>query len=65
LDETYWLELAFTLDSLERFPEAEWMHYEARQLDPRSRAVRQYYEAHLNQWRGGKASPESERPADP
>ncbi|HEY2124699.1 MAG TPA: O-antigen ligase family protein [Chthoniobacterales bacterium] len=61
-DETYWLELAFTLDSLERFPEGEWMFYQARQLDPRSPAIRQYYEAHLNQWRGEKASSEIERP---
>jgi O-antigen ligase len=65
LDETYWLELAFTLDSLKRFPEAEWMFDQARQMDPRSQAVRQYYEAHLNQWKGGKPAPEVAAPAEP
>jgi O-antigen ligase len=52
LDETYWLELAFTYDSLGRFEEGEWMFHEARQLDPRSQAVRRYYEAHLERWKG-------------
>jgi tetratricopeptide (TPR) repeat protein len=50
MDETYWLELAFTLDSLKRFAEAEWMFDEAIQMDPRSRAIRYYYQAHLDRW---------------
>lgn len=52
LDETYWLELAFTYDSLGRFEEAEWMFHESRQLDPRSQAVRRYYDVHLERWKG-------------
>ena len=56
LDETYWLELAFTFDSLQRFEEAEWMFYEARRLDPRSEAVLHYYQAHLQQWAGESSS---------
>ncbi|MFL6538257.1 MAG: O-antigen ligase family protein, partial [Chthoniobacterales bacterium] len=35
-DETYAIELASALDSAERFSEAEWIFYEAMQLDPRS-----------------------------
>ena len=62
LDETYWLELAFTFDSLKRFPEAEWMFYQARRLDPRSQAIRHYYEGHLNSWKSEKPSPEREMP---
>jgi tetratricopeptide (TPR) repeat protein len=50
MDETYWLELAFTFDSLKRFAEAEWMFDEGIRLDPHSRAVRRYYQAHLDQW---------------
>jgi O-antigen ligase len=52
LDETYPLELGLTYDSLNRFAEAEWMFDEARQLDPKSEAIRQYYEGHLERWRG-------------
>jgi hypothetical protein len=43
------MELAFTLDSLSRYAEAEWLFWEARQLDLKSRARQRYYEAHLGQ----------------
>lgn len=52
LDETYWLELGFTYDSLRRFSEAEWMFNEAERLDPKSHAIQQYYQAHLEHWSG-------------
>ena len=51
LDETYMLELAFTYDALQRFPEAEWMYYEARAFDPKSVSTQPYYEAHLAKWK--------------
>ena len=64
LDETYLLELAFTLDSLSRYAEAEWLFGEARQLDPKSGARQHYYEAHLEKWRG-KAEPNAAEPVAP
>jgi O-antigen ligase len=64
-DETYWLELAFTYDSLNRFDEAEWMFHEAGRLDPRFRAIRQYYQAHLDRWKGQGASTEKADPTTP
>ena len=66
LDETYWLELAFTYDSLRRFGEAEWMFDEARRLDPRSRPIGQYYKAHLERWSGQDRSSRTDpAPAEP
>jgi O-antigen ligase len=66
LDESYPLELALTYDSLGRFAEAEWMFDEVRRLDPKSEANRQYYQAHLEQWRGDsnalKTEPKPEEP---
>ena len=56
LDETYWLELAFTFDSLKRFEEAEWMFGEATRLDPRSEAIQHYYLAHVQRWAGKNLS---------
>ncbi len=64
LDETYLLELAFTLDSLSRYAEAEWPFEEARKLDPKSLARQRYYEAHLEQWRG-KVKPDAAEPVAP
>lgn len=52
LDETYALELAFTLDALQRYDEAEWMYEQALDLDPKSISTRRYYEAHINRWQG-------------
>lgn len=52
LDETFPLELGFVYDALQRYPEAEWMFYEARGLDPKSESTRGYYEAHLLRWKG-------------
>jgi len=66
LDETYPLELALTYDSLERFAEAEWMFDETRRLDPKSEPIRQYYQAHLEQWRGqGNAIKTEPAPVEP
>lgn len=59
LNETYWLESAFTFDALNRFSEAEWMFDEARELDPKSRTVGQYYEAHLERWRNSNFTTEA------
>jgi O-antigen ligase len=62
LDETYAIELAFTYDALQRFSEAEWMYGEALAFDPKSAALRHYYEAHLEQWKRGSASSLQEAP---
>ncbi|PZR78990.1 MAG: hypothetical protein DLM52_01915 [Chthoniobacterales bacterium] len=59
LDKLFPLELAFTYDSLGRFPEAEWMFAEARRLDPKSTSTQGYYEGHLMQWSG--RTPEVEK----
>jgi O-antigen ligase len=52
MDETFPLELAFTYDELQRFPEAEWMFYEARARDPKSTSLQEYYQGHLIRWSG-------------
>lgn len=62
-DEIYALELASALDSAERFDEAEWVFYEALQLDPKSTSLRLYYERHLELWRG--PAPKKEADASP
>jgi Flp pilus assembly protein TadD len=51
-DEVYALELAAAFDAAARYAEAEWVYYEARQLDPKSISIRRYYDAHLQLWRG-------------
>jgi O-antigen ligase len=51
-DDVFPTELASIYDALERFPEAEWMYHEAIRLDPRSRPIRESYQAHLEKWRG-------------
>ena len=67
MDETYLLELAFTLDSLSRYGEAEWLFGEARKLDPKSQALQRYYEAHLENWKQSRTSgaPEPVAPEPP
>ena len=55
LDKTFPLELAFVYDALGRFPEAEWMFYEARALDPKSTTTERYYQDHLLRWEGSDA----------
>jgi O-antigen ligase len=50
-DRTFPLELASIYDALDRFPEAEWMYYEALRLDPKFMLIRQSYQAHLEKWR--------------
>ena len=68
-DVIYALELASVLDSAERFAEAEWVFYDALQLDPKSISLRRYYERHLELWRGLIAPKEEGRelvvPASP
>jgi tetratricopeptide (TPR) repeat protein len=65
LDETYSLELAFTLDDLKRFTEAEWMYCEALAFDPKSEPAKSYYQTHLERWRSDGAPPKAEQPAGP
>lgn len=50
LDENFALQLGYTYDKLGRFPEAEWMFYEALRLDPKSVSTKRYYERHLKRW---------------
>ncbi len=57
LDGTYALDLALTYDELRRFSEAEWMYGVARTRDPRSQALAQLYEAHLESWTKSKQGP--------
>ena len=58
LDENFDLQLGYTYDLLGRFPEAEWMFYEALRLDPKSISTKRYYERHLKRWRdSGSTSP--------
>ncbi len=51
-NEVYGLELASTLDSVGRYPEAEAIYQQTLQLDPRSESLRQAYEGHLQSWQG-------------
>jgi len=50
-DRTLGLALGSVYDALERFPEGEWMYDEALRLDPKSYAVKESYQAHLDRWR--------------
>jgi O-antigen ligase len=59
-DEVYALELASVLHASGRFLEAEWIYYEALQLDPRSTSLRRYYERHLELWRQEGSEKEKE-----
>jgi hypothetical protein len=54
LDEDFVFQLAYTYDKLGRFREAEWMYYEALQLDPRSIWAKRFYQLHLDRWEGIK-----------
>jgi hypothetical protein len=57
-EEIYLMELGSVLDAAGRFEEAEWIYYEALQLDPKSISLRRYYERHLELWRGPVAPKE-------
>jgi O-antigen ligase len=58
LDGSYPLELAYTYDEMGRFAEAEQMYALARECDPRSTAVNQLYQAHLeSRQKGGNGAP--------
>lgn len=59
-DETFLVEIGFTLDALGRFEEAEWYFDQALALDPKSSATKAYYQAHLENWQAGRprAAPE-------
>jgi len=50
-DRTLGLALGSVYDALERFPEGEWMYDEVLRLDPKSYAVKESYQAHLDRWR--------------
>ncbi len=57
LDGTYPTELACTYDEIGRFAEAEQQYAIARSRDPRSTAISQLYQFHLESWqKDGKAS---------
>ena len=59
-DRTFQVPLASTYDALGRFAEAEWIYYEARQWDPRSIYLDEFYKYHLSRWQsaGTIAAPE-------
>ena len=50
-DRSFLVPLAATYDALDRFAEAEWIFYEARQWDPRSIYLNEIYKYHLSRWR--------------
>ena len=50
-DRTFLVPLALTYDGLGRYPEAEWIFYEARHWDPRSIYLNEVYKYHLSRWR--------------
>jgi len=50
LDGTYPLTMAHTYDRMKRFAEAEEMYQLAQARDPRSEAVTQLYQTHLDSW---------------
>jgi len=54
LDGTYPLEMAFAYDQIGRFAEAESMYDIARARDPRSIAIAQLYQAHLESRKNGE-----------
>ncbi|MDQ6656360.1 MAG: O-antigen ligase family protein, partial [Verrucomicrobiota bacterium] len=61
----YALELASALDAQQRYDEAESVFHEALELDPRSAALRRYYERHLKRSRGEPpdgSEPEAAKP---
>ena len=62
-DETFALQLASTYDALGRFAEAEWMYDEAMGLDPKSKSIRNHYQAHIQRWlsSGGVQTPSAEK----
>lgn len=53
-DTTFAVNLGFAYDELGRFDEGEWMFNEALELDPKSIAIQEIYQAHLERWLLGK-----------
>ena len=66
-EQSFALTLGLLYDLLGRFDEAEQVLQVALQLDPKSVAVRQYYDAHLERQRAASQSapPADDRQADP
>jgi hypothetical protein len=60
-DRSFLVPLAATYDALDRFAEAEWIFYEARQWDPRSIYLNEIYKYHLYRWRASQSSPAAEQ----
>jgi hypothetical protein len=49
------VQLASAYDAVGRYPEAEWVYYDARKWDPRSIYLDELYRFHLSQWRTAPA----------
>lgn len=64
-DETFVLDVGFALDGQDRFAEADPFFRRALQLDPNSRYVRKFYEAHLDRWRQEGSKPQAPKPPAP
>ena len=62
-DRSFLVPLAATYDALDRFAEAEWIFYEARQWDPRSIYLNEIYKYHLFRWAAQPATL-AEQPAE-
>lgn len=58
-DRTFLVPLALTYDGLGRYPEAEWIFYEARRWDPRSIYLNEVYNYHLSRWQNPRPATEN------
>ena len=64
-DRSFLIPLAATYDALDRFPEAEWIFYDARRWDPRSIYLDEIYKYHVFRWReAGSAAVREQSPAE-
>lgn len=61
-DRSFLVPLAATYDALDRFAEAEWIFYEARQWDPKSIYLNEIYKYHLSRWQTSQSSTAAEQP---
>jgi O-antigen ligase len=62
-DRSFLVPLAATYDALDRFPEAEWIFYEARQWDPKSIYLNEIYKYHLSRWQTSQSTMAEQSPA--
>jgi O-antigen ligase len=64
-DRTFLVPLALAYDELGRFPEAEWIFYDARHWDPKSVYLTEVYKYHLSRWQGPRSTAQDKRATKP